>query len=281
MSRRTAALIAALGVAAALLTCCRAPRKSEPSDWERLGLSGRVQKMVVMSAHSSGEGGELVTGGYAVSVFDPQGWLIEERYYSAQGELAGSRSPQRDRSGRTMGEQGRDADGGLEQRVVYRHDAQGRLAREQYHDSSGALTGEYSYQYDDQGRLQRRLMEASYSDGSRRSNEVLYRYDEAGRLVEEIYREEGLGRIALRVAYAYEGGRRMYRSDYLYGNWLQFRSFYVYDTRDNVVQEVSYQIPESEDSAVYEPLTRAEQFPRRLLSSRTRWEYTYFPGAAP
>jgi antitoxin component YwqK of YwqJK toxin-antitoxin module len=207
--------------------------------------------------------------------------MVDERYYNPENQLTGYRSLKRDREGRIAGEQNWSAAGELESRVAYSHDKQDRLQSETYYDPDGTRRGGCSYEYDAQGRIARRLMDASYSDGSRRSTETRYGYDAAGRLVEETYHDESLGGLALRITYAYVGGKRAYRSDYQRGRWLEFRSFFRYDDSGNVVEEVAYQIPESEDFTVYEPLTRPESFPQRLLSSRRLWEYTYFQGQSP
>jgi len=259
-----------------VLLSCASPRERAQNDWALLGLAGEVQQVTTRTYYAGNGSGDLASGGYTVTVFDRDGFLAAEKYFSAGDELTGYRSLERDRSGRAVEEQSRTAAGKLESRVTYRYDERGRLTSEEYFDREGTPTGSYAYQYHTDGRLQRRLMEASYSDGSRRSNEVQYAYDAAGCLIEESFREEGLGRVALRVTYAYEGGRRAYRSDYMYGAWLQFRTFYSYDENGNVTQELCYQIPEGEDSAVYEALTRADRFPKRLLGSRTTREYKYF-----
>lgn len=278
---RRRAWIAVAAAVAATLCACTAGGQKDQSDWEYLDLTGEVQQVIsrVYGAVLGPDDLQLIS--YTITAFERDGRLVDERYFNTENQLTGYRSLKRGRDGRVAEELYWSAAGELESRVAYTYDRQGRLESEAWCGPDGTRSGGYSYEYDAQGRLARRLMDASYSDGSRRSNEARYGYDAAGRLVEETYHDDSLGGLALRITYAYEGGRRAYRSDYQRGRWLEFRSFFRYDDKGNVVEEVAYQIPESEDSTVYESLTRPERFPRRLLSSRRVWEYTYFQGGSP
>lgn len=70
--------------------------------------------------------------------------------------------------------------------ALYEYDAQGNLAREQF---SGVLNYTFNYEYDAQNRLIRR--NSSYEDADMAGVEdIVYRYDEQGRLVSAISQQQ-------------------------------------------------------------------------------------------
>jgi len=213
---------------------------------------------------------------YSVVVFDRAGGLASEDFHDAGGAITSQTVVVRDKTGRPMNEEIRSPTGALESRSAITYDGSGRLLRQSYFSADGTPSGGCDYVYDESGRIAKRAMRSEYSDGSVRTNEVSYRYNEDGALVEESYSDESLGGIALSIKHAYQDGVRVRSSDYQRGQWLEFLTFYEHDKIGNRVREASYQIPESEYGDSFSKATSPESLPRSFLSSVTAWEYEYY-----
>ncbi|TFG85012.1 MAG: hypothetical protein E4H20_01550 [Spirochaetales bacterium] len=282
LNRSGLARLAGIAVLAAALCACGPQKAETPSDRTERGLSGNVRQVTMKLYYPPQAYGSVPVNRtaldlwmYSITVFDRDGFVSEERYFNRDNRLTSIAIHDRDKEGRPMGLTSRLANGDLELRLVYRYDDEGRRSREEYYDDNGLLTGSYDYRYDDRGRVESSMMEASYSDGSSRLNEIRYRYDASGSAVEEEYREQPSGDVMLRIAHAYRDGRRVYTSHYQRGRWLEGRVFYYYDPDGNLIKESSYQVPDDAEGR-YDGMTREEDFPLAFFSSETRYEYRYF-----
>ncbi len=241
------------------------------------GLSGPVRTVTARSYRPSLDGsGKLELFLRTVSSFDPGGRLVSEIQYDPEGKELTRYLPVRDRGSRLSGIESRSPSGELESRVAFEYDGSGRRVRELYFTGDGRPAGGYLYEYGPEGRRIRKTMRTEYEDGSVRTARTDYRYDEAGRLLEETFTDDSPGGVLLRIEHAYRDGLRVRSSDFQRGTWLEFLTFYDRDSRGNPVREASYQIPESGYGDSFASATSESGLPKSFLSSVTESEYEYY-----
>lgn len=263
------------GAAAPVAASPAAPEQRLQDERPARGFNGPVRRATAKRFRPAPDGsGKLAPGGSSVISFDKDGRFLSEEFYGDDGRKASSVRVSRGKDGRPAGEETRSASGALESKVAFSYGENGKPAEETYFAPDGKPTGAYRYEYDREGKLAKRTMRAEYSDGSTRVNEVDYRYDEAGRLLEETYAEESLG-LVLRIEHIYRNGVRIRSADYQRGSWLEFLTFYDYDKLGNRVRETTFQIPENEYGDSFQSTTSQETLPRTFLSSETIWEYEF------
>ena len=265
-----------LCVLAVFLSC--APSGRVHPDYGLRALKGPVRQVVARHFQSRYDqaGERLRLAVVAITRFDGDGRLVEEKYFDENDKLTSSARFTRGPDGRLSGQKTWSRLGKLEERVEYRYDRQGRLASESYYSPDGRNTGSYTYEYDTRGRLKRRLMETIYSENDRRSGYTLFEYDASGRRVEDRYFEQAMGGLSNRSVYFYEGDWLASSADYTYGAQLTNRVFYQHDQAGNVIREAVYWFPEDESTRRYEKLIREHDLPASFLRSVVEYEYIYY-----
>jgi hypothetical protein len=225
-------------------------------DYGLRGLKGPVRQVIARHYQKRYDpaGERLRLAVVAITRFDSDGRLAEEKYFDENDKLTSSATFTRGRDGRLSGQKTWSRLEKQEERVEYRYDRQGRLVSESYYSPDGSNTGSYNFEYDTQGRLKRRLMETIYSENDRRNGYTLFEYDASGRRVEDRYFEQATGGLSNRSVFFYEGDRLASSADYTYGTQLANRVFYQHDQAGNVIREAVYWFPEGESTRRYEKL---------------------------
>lgn len=136
-----------------------------------------------------------------------------------------------DQNGRKIARKEYSQKGSMKNKIEYHYDEQGEIQQEIEYSLTGSVNSTIDYEYDSYGNLKKKLITRTGGKIAER----LYQYDSAGKLIEEIYRDEDGAETTW--IYLYEGDK-IVQVDIESDGERETDNYYKYDVDGRLISTV-------------------------------------------